>query len=278
MKKQSKATPAKRKPLQQKELPPATQTSLSLETAALTPAERERFSPYVLRHLAAYRLSFRPIIEKILCGGKNAEALIQNLLKKGLVESKRIEGNNLVYYQLTKQGAAQLGLSPKRTPGDRALPTALAVLWFCTMGARRRHRIDLANLPSFDVLQEGFLGTSSPNTSPYCLEEVQNPKPNGPRIIMYQVYVPGREVENTDIVEKIRSFIKETEKNPLQARNVKHRAFALAVVLESFDSEMTRCKALDAQIKAAGLKQALIRIEPWPGLSHLKEALFGKEE
>ena len=238
----------------------------------------------MLSHLGIYRVSFRPILDKVV--QRDSEDLIQQIRKKGLIESEDILPG-LTYYRLTAEGAIQAGIR-----GDRAepltddLPAAIAVLWFCFMGKRRRVRVDLNDARAASFKRE-FLAKKSANLPVHCIEPLEDK--DRPQQIVYRVYTPGSNVKTPEIRRVTKEFIENACAAGLYQRiNLANRNFGLAIVLEGEDRRTALWEHLkgpstspapdkETAAQANLTRQARIVVETWPGIGRLKEALYANK-
>src|SRR3972149_107866 len=92
----------------------------------------------ILRHVGLYRITLRPVLERLFFAGGSWGAVLQRLRSDGWLQAGKFP-RNVSYYQLTPKAAAYLALPLSRaTPfGAQALHKHLAILWFCWMGQPR---------------------------------------------------------------------------------------------------------------------------------------------
>ena len=106
----------------------------------------------ILRHIARYALSLRPVLDGLFYDGRTngCESDLSQLREQKLITT--VENavadpeeprTRFSYYQLTKAGAKAVGASEYRgkSQGGQAVARSLAFLWFCCVKKPRRHRI-----------------------------------------------------------------------------------------------------------------------------------------
>jgi len=133
----------------------------------------------ILRHVALYRLTLAEVVSQLFFGGNAGRAgrLLGGLAKNGFLNRHNKIANGalpgpVTNYTLTPEGARAAGAEKERGEplGPLALPTHLAVLWFCCLSDRRRYRLEPEELKS-------LLGDKSvhPNTACCIAEEEDGP-------------------------------------------------------------------------------------------------------
>ena len=148
----------------------------------------------VLRHIALYRLTLIPVIERLFTTqhGGNAGTLLVKLAKLGLLRhhKKVADGafpGRVPFFSLMPLGARMAGASEDRAEplGPAALRTHLATLWFCIMSDERRYRLEPRELGSI------FADHAPHANIPCCLADEKE----GPKI--YRVYETSTNIPKT---------------------------------------------------------------------------------
>lgn len=139
----------------------------------------------ILKHVGLYRLTFPIVVERLFCKARGGigGTLLSELARAGFLRhhKKLADGafqGGVPFFTLTPSGARMAGVSEDRGAvlGAPALRTHMAVLWFCCLSDRRRHRLE----PS--ELREAF-GDDAPYPNvAFCIGE----EDEGPKI--YRVY------------------------------------------------------------------------------------------
>ncbi len=163
----------------------------------------------ILRHVALYRLTLLEVASRLFCAGNAGRAgrLLGGLAKDGFLNRHDKIANGalpggVTIYTLTPEGAraARAGKERGQPLGPAALPTHLAVLWFCCLSDRRRYRLEPEELKS-------MLGDESihPNT-PCCITEEED----GPRV--YRIF--PTKANPTNAMRQLRESISEAWEKP----------------------------------------------------------------
>ena len=133
----------------------------------------------ILGHIARYRLSLRPVIEKLFFDGKSCDNVLRAMVHDELIvarpESDAKQKSALIpggykYYQLSLKAADQFSLPSSRTTilGPGAFDKHIAILWFCCMGEKRYSLLDSQHLAKLFAVGQGLL--SEIPAGPYCIE------------------------------------------------------------------------------------------------------------
>lgn len=231
-------------------------------------AQMELRDQKVINHIGLYRLTLRAVVtEQGFDGSETACGnVIQRLLDDGRIQS--IEGlpNGFHYYQLTKKEAIAQGLPENRAQplGPRALNEALAIVWFCCMGRRTRHRLESRQI-------QALLGQSF--QTPHCVEKGAGKEMNR----VYRIFAPGPATKPAYVVNQVAKLIDEVMSlSPAPkarygpADMMRERTYAVAVLA---DTESRREK-LHEMIKARELMElAHVIVELAPSPETLSEAI-----
>lgn len=219
--------------------------------------ERDR---KILQHIGLYRISLRPVLERLFFGERSSGNVLQRLRDDGYILAGKLPGR-VSYYRLSPKGTEVLELPMSRAAafGAQALQTHLAILWFCCMGEKRRFRTDAAGLRK--------LFPENPPKGDHCAE-------HGERMRLYQVYVPGPDTPVRRIVREVRQRFYEARLGAQLNRWIDARLYGFAVLVD-FDE---RRKAVRTALKNAPeneaplIAQAYFRVEAVPGIRTIKDA------
>ncbi len=211
----------------------------------------------ILRHVGLYRITLRPVLERVIFEGRSCGAVLQRLRSEGLLQVGKFP-RNVSYYQLTPKAAALLALPVSRaTPfGAQALHTHLGILWFCCMGQARRYRLEP------DKLARLFPKQTLPGD--HCIDEEKQDKPR-----IYRIYVPDAHAAMRNVIREIRTNFRESTAIRELDKWVEGHRYAFAILVETPE----RRAALKAALKATheGERplsgQAYFRVEVVPGLA-----------
>lgn len=221
----------------------------------------------ILRHVGLYRITLRPVLERVIFEGRSCGAVLQRLRSEGLLQVGKFP-RNVSYYQLTPKATAILALPVSRaTPfGAQALHTHLAVLWFCCMGQARRFRLEPEKL--------GRLFPKQTPSGDHCLDEEKKDKPR-----IYRLYAPDAHAATRNVVREIRASFHESTDNRELDKWVEAHRYAFAILVETPE----RRAALKAALKATYegdrplTGHAYFRVEVVPGLTSIA-SMFRKGE
>lgn len=215
----------------------------------------------ILRHTGLYRITLRPVLERLFFGGKSCGAVLQRLRSDdGLLQLGKLP-RRVSYYQLTPKAAAQLGLPVSRTTpfGTQALHRHLSILWFCCMGQPRRFRLEP------DKLERLF--PSHPPAGDHCVEEGDK------KSRIYHLYTPDAHAAMRNVIREIRANLNEACANRALDKWLEGQRYSFAVLVETPE----RRAALRSALKAAYegelplIAQAYFRVEVVPGLLTIGE-------
>jgi len=216
----------------------------------------------ILRHIGLYRITLRPVLERLYFAGRSSGNVLQRLRDDGYIAGAKLPGR-VSYYRLSCKGVQhlQLPLSRATAFGAQALQTHLGILWFCCMGETRRFRTEGESLSKL------FPGNAPKGE--HCVEQ-------GDRQRLYQVYVPGPDTPVRRIVRELRKRFHEARLDASVERWMDGRLYAFATLV---DTDKRR-KALRAALKSAPegdqplISHAYFRVEVVPGIRTIKDA-FG---
>lgn len=214
----------------------------------------------ILQHIGLYRISLRPVLERLFFDGRSSGNVVQRLRDAGHIALAKLPGR-VSYYRLSGKGAELLQLPRSRAVafGAQALQTHLALLWFCCMGDGRRFRTNAEELSK--------LFPEDPPKGDHCAEP-------GERIRLYQVYVPGPDTPVRRIIREVRKRFYAARLDTQLSRWIDGRLYSFAILVDSDE----RRKAVRAALKKAPeneeplIAQAYFRVEAVPGVRTIKDA------
>lgn len=187
----------------------------------------------ILEHLGLYRLSFRALLERLFFDGRAAACanVIDRLRHEGRIRAVPTKAGALKYYQLTAAEAGRRGIPQRALPlGSRALPEAIAVLWFAKVLGVERHR-----------LEQGELGELFPTGAPHGPHVLERGDP--PRI--FRVYVPGPRTKMATVIAAVDEITRHARMTDALSSWVANRLYALAVLLPTLERESKFRRALE---------------------------------
>ena len=215
----------------------------------------------ILDHIGLYRLSIRPIIERLFFDEKNCGNVIQRLLDQNRIQSREGLPRRMRYYQLSPNEAKSRGIPVHRTQpfGSQALNHHLAVLWFCNMGSQPRHLLEKQE-------QEKRFPEDLP-AGAYCIER----SPDGHRL--YRFKIGSSDTDDTSLIRWLRHEITASSKSEALMQPMKTRQFGFGVLVDT----TTRVTALQQTIEESSLAEdAFIFVEFAPSHLTLHTALNPK--
>lgn len=214
----------------------------------------------ILKHVALYRISIRAVIEHLYFEGRSCDDVINRLASKERLLTVSKLPNRVSYYRLSLSAARARGVQENRalTKGvqTRSLRRALAMLWFCCMGERQRHRIER------NILTQ-MLGRAPGLGIPHCWELLDQETK-----LVYRVYTPGPNTPPDDVVRMLQIDGEKAIADPKLAPLVIARRYVFAVLVENADRKIT----LSKQINNASL-QVPASIHVVPDVHDLAEAI-----
>ena len=212
----------------------------------------------LMDHLGLYRISLRPIVERLFFDGKNSGNVIQRLLNQKRIQSRSGLPRRMRYYQLSAAEAKTRGFPVGRTEpfGSQALNTHLGVLWFCCAGETRRHLVEP------DDLQRQF-GEGLPS-GPHAVEQ------DYAMHRLWRLRVAAAEAEDNSLIRWLRKEMAALSRHSQLATPLRTRQYAFMLLVDT----KTRVPALEQSILEAGLTEdALIQVEFAPSHLTLAEAV-----
>ncbi len=217
----------------------------------------------VLAHIALYRVSFHRVLARLFFENRARACwnVLERLKSRGAVESVPVGGGPLRYYRLTPGEAARRGVAHRAIGlGSRALPEAIAVLWFATMSPRPRHRLERSEL-------EELFGRAAPS-GPHCIEEGTPPR-------VFRVYVPGPQTKPATVLATVRDLVTAARQNAALSSWLDNALYGYAVLVSS----EARKKRLEAAIAAHDLAEhATIVVSLTPDTTSLGRAIHGLDQ
>lgn len=172
----------------------------------------------ILRHVGLYRVTTRAVLQRLPFGGATIGNLLQTLRDSGFLLSRKGLGDTRSYYQLTRQGAALLGLPEDRGRpfGTQALRKHLAILSFCCMADVARLRLEVADIER--------LFPKTRLQGDHALEKSKRPR-------VYRIYAVAPGTGNRPVRDRIRELVDETTQIPeiLEWMTLRQYAFAILV-------------------------------------------------
>lgn len=222
----------------------------------------------ILKHIGLYWISIRPILERTFFDGRKCGNVMHRLIKKdGYVQSRLGLHRTRSYYQLTERGASLLGLPRSRAAslGTQALPTRLAILWFCFMGQTRRYHLDRQRVRQ-------MLGPDAP-PGVYCLEESQPGR-------LYLMRVLGDRTSPANVLRALRNAIARVRQCERASEWMNARRLAFAVLVETKERAGVVKEAVSNYVDEDGPlhEQVYVHVAVAPGPRTLKEALRARAE
>lgn len=175
----------------------------------------------VLHHLRRYRVSLRPVLDRIFYAGEGdgCKRDLEALRAHGCIEvvenavaDPEQKNVRYSYYLLARRGAALLEIPGGRTSrvGPDALTRHLAHLWYCCCDRQRRHRLlddDLTRLfapPDEPARAEHSTVERIPGF--HCLAR------GGEQFLVQQMYAPHTPA--ADILGEVRKRLALVEEHP----------------------------------------------------------------
>jgi len=195
----------------------------------------------ILRHIARYGLTVRPVLERLFYHGheKSLDRDLDRMRESGWIS---ITSNAIAeptepqtrysYYQLATAGARRIAAAKSRTRalGGEALSRNLALLWFCCMSSQRRHRLDDQDLVDLFGHANVFAETSHSKEELrlrgfHCLDR------EGDRFRVLNLYAPRTTVG--DVVVELRKRIRDLRTISLIAEATDAHKYGFAILAES---------------------------------------------
>ena len=212
----------------------------------------------LLQHLRRYRISLRPVLDRLFYEGRpdgckadlehlRGQSLIQ--VVKNAVQDGKHPHIRYSYYALLATGAKLLGVPSPRASrvGSDALTRHLAHLYYCCFSRRRRHRL------LEDELRRLFEPASPPVSSTtaatipgfHCLER------HGDQFIVQHMYSPNTLA--ADILSQVRKRIRSAEEHPLVREALHAHLYGIVVLTASRELQSEVRRLLDQEYHGSGM-------------------------
>ncbi len=177
----------------------------------------------ILKHIGRYGLTLRAVVEHLFFDGreKACDAVLNRLVKDGLIMSRCGLPGGLNYYQLSKSETSGRDASPyvAREKKSGALRRAVQVLWFCCMANHDRSRIDGRQI-------EKQFGMARGIRKPHC-RETRNETP-----FLYRIYTPGPGSRDDYLLKVLRGDWVTAEQHPVLGEWLRTGSYRFAVLTE----------------------------------------------
>ncbi len=185
----------------------------------------------ILEHLGRYRISLRPILERLFFDGRTSGNVIQRLLKSGRIHSREGLPNRIRYYQLTMSEARKRSIPVGRSEpyAAQALNVHLGVLWLCCVEKANCHRVEEKALK--DRFEQTLRG-------PLCIER------DGDSHKMLHVRVATADTEDTNLLRSLRGDINDALDRPDLAKPMTAGQFAFVVLVDTLARKRSLSKTL----------------------------------
>jgi hypothetical protein len=198
----------------------------------------------LLQHMGAYEISIPAAVSQVFFKGKPSGHVLRRLADEKLLQlmSRRLEGG-LSFYRLTEQGAKRVGIPSDRATesiGVQSLDKAIAVLVWCTLGDKRRFRLERCEV-------EAVFGVKLPTNQVHVVEYAAMPA-------IYRVsLVQG---SHEPVIKVLRRDVEKATGGLEHAIAARHYGFVLLV-----DSH-SKQRVLESAVLRSGLRDvAEIRVE-----------------
>ena len=206
----------------------------------------------ILVHIARYRFSIRPVIEKLFFNGKSCDNVLRAMAQDDLIiarpDSKEPRIGTLIpggykYYQLTLKTANSLSLPSSLTSplGPGAIDKHLAVLWFCCMGESRLNLLEPHHLAQ--LFGEENEASSPIPDGPYCIELEGKHR-------VFKIFAPGAKSQDQYHIKQFRKHLEDATSHPELSRWIEIRRLAYVFLV----SNDLRGKNLMKRLKDDGYK------------------------
>ncbi len=208
----------------------------------------------ILHHVGLYRITLRPVLERLFFAGTSCGNVVQRLRQHGYLRTGKLPGN-ISYYQLTPSAATTIGLPVSRGTVFRAqaLQQHLSILYFCCMQDTRRYRIEN------EQLSQSF--QEHPPQGDHCIEETPNRKR------LYHLYVPAPNTSIRNIIREIRHDFRQAIANSGVRPWIAGRMYAFAVLVDTPQRRSTVREQLKTTLEGTAplIKYAYFCVETVPG-------------
>lgn len=175
----------------------------------------------ILEHLGRYRISLRPILERLFFEGRTSGNVMQRLLKAGRVHSREGLPNRIRYYQLSASEARKRSVPTGRTEpfAAQALNVHLGVLWFCCIEKPSCHRIEEKTLKG---------QFEKPPRGPLCVERSSDGSHR-----LWHIRVATADTEDTNLVRALRTDITDAVANRELVDPITSGQFGFVVLVDT---------------------------------------------
>ncbi len=205
----------------------------------------------ILAHIARYRFSLRPVIEKLFFKGNSCDNVLRAMMKDDLIiarpdteepavslldseeptvprpDTEEPRRGTLIpggykYYQLTLKAANLLSLPSSRTNllGPGSIDRHLAILWFCCMGRNRLNLLETHHLVKLFGEEDGAM--SSILDGSYCIELEGNHR-------IFKVFTPG--AKDQYHINLFKKHMEDATSHPVLSRWLETRRLAYAFLM-----------------------------------------------
>lgn len=197
----------------------------------------------VLKLVGRYRVLTRGVLARVVGSEAKADKVLGKLVKSGLLLANRRLPGNRTLYQLSRKGAAKVGLADcrSRVHGTQAMLKHLGVLLYC-YGADETFRLESGELK--DVVP-GDLPTGV-----YCITKSKA------RVLVLACYVPSPTSSVESAVRRMRKMHAELTAHPGMRRLVLDGRLGLAAMV---DSPQRRRALMDAVRRPDGRRRPLVK-------------------
>lgn len=182
----------------------------------------------ILDHIGRYRMTLRPVLDRLFFADESSGCgnVLKRLIDAGLVTARDGLPSKRRYYQLTAKGAeGRVPLGRTKPMRAQSLRSAIAILWFCTMGDSPRTRIESWELR--DILADEM------PAGKHCMQ------PGNP-LQLFRVQVPSGRTKVAGVISGLRDHMKESFAHPVVRRMAKDRRLWLR------HSRRSRARARDS--------------------------------
>lgn len=210
---------------------------------------------HIMEHLGRYRVSIRQILAMLKAVAHLSDASVSRLHRTGLIAINRGLPGNRSIYQLTKRGAALIGVSEARARPFRsqALLKHLGILLFCHVDGAHRYRLE-------DDELRMIVGEPLPEGA-HCMAMFDG------RVQVLNVYVPGQRTSIRSVTRRIREHLDEVRRLPKVRELLEAGNYGFAIVTQTTERRSAILRALRIPERNGGgplAKQVSTRVEALP--------------
>lgn len=228
------------------------------DSATLSPLEQR-----ILEHTGRYRISYAPLMARLLNQGQSVDAALQALRKDNLLATVRPSQTDHTVYHLTLKGTRITGVPKDRAEVLKrasALDSAFRMLCFCCLSEPRRSRMDQSHVHQ---LLGGDVDTKNRF---YCIG-------TGSEANVYRVHLPSDRSSDKAAFNAIRDDFAAAASSPLIAPLLKARRYANIILV----TKESRAKRIRLLLRAHDISQ-LGRVELHVAPGWLERQPFLKEK